>query len=104
MVLHALVDDVTAGRKFADAVGGAAERRFERGGADVALLPVFISALPPRLGQHGQLADDLRQFAVAGRVEGEGNFAIAGLFGLGDVAVIRGLLGTVFLVGVVGKN
>ena len=31
MVLHALVDDVAAGRKFLDAVGAAAERRLERG-------------------------------------------------------------------------
>ena len=88
IVLDALVDDVAAGRELLDAVGAAAERRLERGFADVALLAVLVGALPPVLGQDGELADDLRQLAVAGRVEREGDLAIAGLLGLDDVAVI----------------
>ena len=41
MVLDALVDDVATGRELLDAIGAAAERRLERGFADVALLAVL---------------------------------------------------------------
>ena len=84
IILDALVDDAAAGRKLLDAIGAAAERRFERGFTDVAFLAVLVGALPPILRQDFELADDLRQRAVAGPIEREGDLAIAGLFGLDD--------------------
>ena len=56
------------------------------------------------LGQDVKLADDLRQLAIAGRVEGEGDLAVAGFFNLDDVAVIGGELRTVFFEGIEGKD
>ena len=70
------------------AIGAAAERRLERGGADVALVAGLVGAFPPVLRQHVELADDLRQLAIAGAVEGEGDLALAGLLGLDDVAIV----------------
>ena len=104
IVLHALVDDLAAGRKILDAVGAGAERRLERGGADVAFLAVLVGALPPMLGQDVELADDLRQLAVAGTIEREGDLAIAGFFHLDDVAIIGGELRTVFLERIEGED
>ena len=52
------------------------------------LLPVLSVAFPPMLRQHVDLADDLRQFAIAGLIEGKGDIALAGFFRLGDVAII----------------
>ena len=104
IVLDALVDDVAAGREILDAVGPGAERRLERGVGDVAFLAVGVGALPPVLRQDGQLADDLRQFVIAGAVEGEGDFVIAGLLRFGDVAVIGGRLRAVLLVGFEGED
>ena len=49
------------------------------------------------LGQHRQLTDDLRQFAIAGGVESESDLAIRGLLHLGHVAIVGGELRTVFL-------
>ncbi len=97
IVVHALVDDVAARRKILDPVGAGAQRRFERRGADVALVAVVGGALPPMLGQDQNLADDLRQLAIARRIEREDDVAFAGLFRLDDVAVIGGELRVVFL-------
>src|SRR4029077_9485780 len=88
MILHALEDDVAAGGKILDAIRAAAERRLERGLADIALLAVGIGSFPPMLWQDGELTDDLRQFAIARRIEDEGDFVVAGFFRLGDVPVI----------------
>ena len=104
IVLDALVDDVVAGREFLDAVGTAAERRLERGFGDAALLAVLVGALPPVLRQNGQLTDDLRQFAVAGALEGEGDFALAGFFRLDDMAIAGAGLRTDFLEGIEGED
>ena len=97
IVLDALVDDGAAGDELLDAIGAVAERRLERGGADVALVAGRVGAFPPVLRQHVELADDLRQFAVAGPIEGEGHLALAGLLRLHDVAIIGGELRIVLL-------
>ena len=91
IVLDALVDDVAAGRELLDAIGAAAERRLERGRADVALLAVLVGAFPPMLAAGRELADDLRQFAIARAVEREGDLAIAGFLDLDDMPVIGGV-------------
>jgi hypothetical protein len=49
------------------------------------------------LRQHVELADDLRQFAISGLIEREGDVALAGLLGLGDMPVIGGRLRVVLL-------
>ena len=46
IVLHPLVDDGAAGDELLDAVGAVAERRLQRGRADVALLARGVGALP----------------------------------------------------------
>ncbi len=56
------------------------------------------------LRQDGQLPDDLRQFAIARRVERKGELAIAGFFDLDDMAIIGGELRTVFFERVEGKD
>ena len=71
-----------------DPVGAVAERRLERGRADVALLAGGVGAFPPMLGQHVELADDQRHLAVSRSVEGEGDLALAGLLDLRDVAIV----------------
>jgi hypothetical protein len=38
------------------------------------------------------LPDDLRQFAIAGRIEREGDLALSGRLGFADMPVIRGEL------------
>ena len=97
IIVDALVDDGAAGAEILDAVGARSERRFERVGADVAFLAVLVGALPPVLGQHHDLADDLRQLAVARAVEGEGDLALAGFLDLDHVAIIGGELRAVLL-------
>ena len=92
-----LVDDRAAGRKILDPVGTRAKRRLQRGLRYVALLARFVGVLPPVLRQDRQLTDNLRQFAVAGTVEGEGHFALAGFLRLGHVPVIGAELRTVLL-------
>src|SRR4029079_9819904 len=87
IVLHPLVDDAAARHDLLDAVGAVAERRLERGHADVALAALLIGALPPVLRQHGELADDLRQLAVAGALKSEFDLVIAEFFGLNDVPI-----------------
>ena len=90
IVLDALVDNVVPGRELLDPVGTAAERRLERRLGDAALFAVLVGSFPPVLRHDGELADDLRQFAIAGAFEGEGNLAVAGLFRLGDGAETGG--------------
>ena len=91
IVGHALVGNGAAGHDRLDLVGAGAERRLERALADVALVAVGVGAFPVVLGQHQQLADDVRQLAVARLVEGEGHLAVAGLLRLDDVAVVVAL-------------
>ena len=67
---------------------------------DVALAAGTVGAFPPVLRQDRQLADDLRQFAVARAVEGEGHFALAGFLRLHHMAVIGAELRAVLLEGV----
>jgi hypothetical protein len=45
-----------------------------------------------RCGQDRELPDDLRQFAIAGRIEREGDLALSGRLGFADMPVIRGEL------------
>ena len=71
---------------------------------DVALLAVGVGSLPVVLGQDEQLADDVRQLAVAGLVEGEGHLAVAGLLRLDDMLVVVGLLRIVLLEHVEGAD
>ena len=49
------------------------------------------------LGQHEQLPDDLRQFAVTGLVEGERDFAVSGFLSRLDVLVVERPLNIDFL-------
>ena len=88
IVLHPLVHDGAASDELLDAVGAVAERRFERGRADIALPPRSVGALPPMLRQHVELTHDLRQFPIARCVEDESDLALAGLLDFGDVPVI----------------
>src|SRR5262249_5113325 len=88
MILDAFVDDLAPRRKILDAIGSAAKRRLKGGFADIALLTARVGTLPPFFGQNGELADDPRQFAIAGRVRGECNLTIAGFFCFGDMAII----------------
>ncbi len=93
----ALVDDGAAGREVLQPVRAGTERRLQRRLRHVALAALGVGAFPPVLGQDRQLADDLRQLAIAGAVEVEGDLALAGLLGLLHVAEIggveRGVLG-----------
>src|SRR6185436_5224101 len=84
----ALVHDGAPGDEILDAVASAAERRLERGRGHVPLLARSVGALPPVLRQNGELADDLRQLAIARAVEGEGDLALARLLRLHDMPVI----------------
>src|SRR5262249_30124678 len=104
IVLDALENDISPGGKILDLVRTAAERRLERGFSDVALLAVAVRAFPPMFGKHAQLADNLRQLAVAGSVEGEGDLVVAGLLGFADMPVIGGLLRAIFLESIERKN
>src|SRR5262245_44612597 len=96
MIFDALVDDMAAGRKIPDAIGSAAKRWLKGGFADIALLAVLVGTLPPFPGQNGELADNLWQFAIAGRVYGERNLTIAGLFRFGDMSIIGRELRVIF--------
>jgi hypothetical protein len=89
VILDALVHDEIRRRELPDPVGAGAERRLERRLGDVARLAVPVLACPPVLGQHHQLADDLRQLAIARAVEREGDLALARLLRLDDVLVVR---------------
>ena len=73
-----------AGNEFLDPIGAGTQRQLERGRGDIALAALRIGALPPMLRQDRELPDDLRQFAVARRVEGELDLALARLLGLLD--------------------
>ena len=97
IVLHPLVDDGAAGHEFLDPVGAVAERRLERGGADVALLAGCVGSLPPMLRQHAELTQDHRHFTVTRRIEDEGDLALAGLLDLHDVAIVGRLHRAVLL-------
>ena len=97
IVLHALVDDGAAGDELLDAVGAVAERRLERGRANVAFAAGRVGPLPPMFRQDVELAQDERHFAIARPVEDEGDLALSGLLHLGDVAVIGRQSGAVLL-------
>ena len=56
------------------------------------------------LRQHHELADDLGQFAVAGPIECEGHFAVAGFLHLDDMTVVGAELRAVFPEGFERKN
>ena len=68
----------------------APQRWVERGFLEIAAGPVFLR-------QDRHLADDLRQFAVLGRFEGEADTAFAILLDLCHVAVIRAVSRMPFL-------
>src|SRR6516165_1179122 len=104
MILHALVDDAAAGGKILDAIRPAAERRLERGLADIAAFAVSIGSFPPMFWQDAELTDDLWQFAIARRVEHEGDLVVASFFRLGDVSVIGRKLWTVLPERIERKN
>src|SRR5262245_55782100 len=69
IVLHPPVNHHTAGHEFLDAVGAIAERRLERGCADVALLARRVTSFPPVLGQYSELSEDHWHFPIAGGTE-----------------------------------
>src|SRR5262249_48286572 len=87
-----------------DGIGSAAKRWLKCSFTDIALLAARVATLPPFSGQNGELANDSRQFAIAGRVRGECNLTIAGLFRFGDMAVIGRKLWVIFFERIERKN
>src|SRR5689334_6365379 len=104
MILDALVHDMPARRKIPDAIGSTAEWRLKSGFANIALLAILIGTLPPFLRQNDKLANDSRQFAIARRVYGKRNLMVAGLFRLGDMAIIGRELRAIFFDRLERKN
>ena len=88
IVLHPFVHDGAAGDELLDAVGAVAERRLERGRADVALPAGGVGPLPPMLRQHVELTQDQRHFTIARGIEDEGDFALPSLFHFRDMPII----------------
>src|SRR5262249_19309047 len=76
IVPDALVDDRPSRHEILDTVRTRAERRLERGDGNIALVAVAVGPLPPMFGQHGELADDQRQLAVARGIEREAHFTL----------------------------
>ncbi|MCY1549638.1 hypothetical protein D9M68_858190 [compost metagenome] len=74
IVGHQLEGDGATSIEAVEFIGPRAQWRLQSGFSDVAGLASGVRALPPMLWQHHQLAEDQRKFAVAGLVEGEGNF------------------------------
>ncbi len=97
IVLHALVNDRAAGDELLDPVGATAERRLEPGGADVALVAVRCRCLPTSASAARRAGR--RSAAARGcpAVEGECDFALAGLLGLGHVPVVGRVLRVMLL-------
>ena len=75
MVGHPLEGQGRSRVHVGDAIGARAERRLQRGRGDVARIAVRVGSRPPVSRHHQQLADDMRQFLVAGPVEGEADRA-----------------------------
>ena len=88
IVLDPLPDDLGSRLEALDAVRSRSHRRFERRLGDVALLAGLVLAFPPVLGKHHKVADDVRQFAVAGLVEREHHLMIGDLCRLGHVGEV----------------
>ena len=97
MILHPLQRDRSSGDEFLDAIGTGAQRLLQRGRGDVALAAFAVGPLPPVLRQYRELAHDLRKLAIARRIEGKLDLAIADFFGLHHVAVIGRILRMMFL-------
>src|SRR5207247_10158910 len=97
MAPNPLQRDRAARYEFLDAILAAAERLLQRGRGDVALAALAVDAFPPVLRQSRQLPDDLRKFAVAGRVEGELYIALTDLLRLHDVTIVGRIKWMVFL-------
>src|SRR5262249_28269112 len=102
IVLNPLVKHRAAGDEFLDAIGAIAERRLERGCADVALLARGVSSFPPVLGQNFELPEDHRHFPIAGGVETESDLALAAVLNPYDIAEKGADEGVVCLVGIEG--
>src|SRR3546814_848206 len=90
IVLDALVGDRAVRLEGLDAVRPAAQRRLQE------RLPE-IAGFPEVLGQHGQLPDDQRQFAVFGFLEREFHRPRPRLLHLGDARVIESVKGIALL-------
>ena len=91
-VLDPLIDGPAPGLEALEAVGAGTERRLERGVGDVARLAVGPIGQPPMLGHDVELAEDLRQLAIALGREAERHLVGRADLGLGDVVIIlRGL-------------
>jgi hypothetical protein len=89
VVLDTFIDDAGARIDGSHPVRAGADRCFERRCSDVPRLPVRTFRLPPVLRQDLQLPDDLRQFAIIGLVEGEGDFALAGDLGARHMLIVE---------------
>src|SRR5260370_9248897 len=89
IVLHPLVDDGAAGDELLDAVGAVAERRFERGRADVALFAGGGGPLPPMLRHHVELTQDERHFTISRGRRKEDEFRLPHLCQFLYMAIIR---------------
>ena len=90
VILDPLVHDRAAGLEFLDAIRSRSKRRIERRCNDVTPLPGGTGRLPPVLGQDDQLAQDLRQLAIARRIEREGDLALRGALGFDHAPIIGG--------------
>src|SRR5262245_28903252 len=98
IVLHPPVNHHTAGHELLDAVGTIAERRLERGCADVTFLARRVTSFPPVLGQYSELSEDYWHFPIVGGTESEGDLALSALLNSHDVAVKGADEGVGFLV------
>src|SRR5262249_7533398 len=90
VILDPLVYDRAAGLEFLDAIRSRSKRRIERRCNDVTPLPRGRGRLPPVLGQDDQLAEDLRQLAIARCIERKSNFAFCGALGFDRAPIISG--------------
>ena len=60
--------------------------------------------MPSHQCSGSELADDERQLAIAGHVEGEGHVTLPGLLRLGDMTVVGGVAWTVSLERIEGED
>ena len=82
MVLHPLQRQRPARDKVLDTVSAGAQRLLQRRRRDIAFAALAIGGFPPMLRQNGELANNLRQFTIAWRIEAELYVAIADFFSL----------------------
>ena len=104
IIPHAFVDDSAAWFEALDPVGARAERGFKSGGGNIPLWSRCSIGLPPVSGQHIELADDLRQLPLAGRIECKRDLTLRRDLRFDNVSVIGRQPRIVLLENVEGKH